>query len=189
MFINSLKSHHGNEISSPCFTSHSPGWDKTLMTRPTMQTVDIGKLFAVDEMMISSQILLCYHTTGKKFLKITDIAARGKTGTNSVSNLSDQSETSAIRRPQTNAHSENRQFSLQIMFSSSPFNSVTVCYFPSRFAHIYLCGINYQRLRPNCCKSNSFGDTDVINWDNACRGPNGTSTRSRSLHEPSIHSG
>ena len=46
--------------------------------------------------------------------------------------------------PQTNALGENRQFSLQIMFTSCPFNSATVRYFPSKFAHMHLWGIHYQ---------------------------------------------
>ena len=91
--------------------------------------------------------------------------------------------------PLTNALGENRQFSLQIMFISCPFNSAIVWYVSSKFAHMYLCGIHYQRLWPNCCKCDSFGDIDAINWDNPCRGPNGTSAWPRSLHEPWIHCG
>ena len=88
-----------------------------------------------------------------------------------------------------NTLGENRQFSLQIMFTSCHFNSVIVWYFPSKFAHMYLCGIHYQLLWSNCNKVNSFKDVDAINWDNACRGPDGTSAWPRSLHEPSIHLG
>ena len=55
--------------------------------------------------------------------------------------------------------------------------------------YIYLCGIHYQWLWPNCCKCNSLGDIDAINWDNACRGPNRTSAWPRNLHQPSIHRG
>ena len=58
--------------------------------------------------------------------------------------------------PLTNALCENRQFSLQIMFTSCPFNSSIVRYFLSKLEHMYLCGIHYQRLWPNCCKCDSF---------------------------------
>ena len=90
--------------------------------------------------------------------------------------------------PLTNALGENRQFFLQIMFTSCHLNSAIVQYLLSKFAHMYLFGINYQWLWRNCCKSN-FGDIDAINLDNACCGPNGTSAWPRSLHEPSIHRG
>ena len=90
--------------------------------------------------------------------------------------------------PLTNAFGENSQFSLQIMFTSRHFNSAIIRYFP-KFAHMYLCGIHYQWLWPSCCKFNSFGDIDTVNWDNGCRGPNGTSAWPRSRHEPSIHHG
>ena len=91
--------------------------------------------------------------------------------------------------PLTNTLGENRQFSLQIRFTSCPFNSGLIQYFLSKFAHMHLCGIHYQWLWLNCCKGNSFGHMDAINWDNACRWPDGTSAWPRSLHEPSIHCG
>ena len=78
---------------------------------------------------------------------------------------------------------ENRQFSLQIIFSLCPFNSTIVRYFPSKCIHMYLCGIHHQRLWPNCCKDTSFGAIDAIRWDNACRGPNGSRAWPRSLLE------
>ena len=92
----------------------------------------------------------------------------------------------------TNALWENRQFSLQIMFILYPFNSAIVRYFPSKFASMHLCDIHYQWLWPNCCKCNSFGDIDAVNWDNACRGSDGTSAWPRSLHSvcwPAHHAG
>ena len=42
------------------------------------------------------------------------------------------------RIPQTNAFSENRQFFKQILFTSRPFNSAIVWYFPTKFADIYI---------------------------------------------------
>ena len=73
--------------------------------------------------------------------------------------------------PLTNTLGENRQFSLQIMFTSCPFNSTTIRYFLSKITHMYLCGIHYQRHWPNYYKGDSFGDIDAIKWDNTCRGP------------------
>ena len=66
--------------------------------------------------------------------------------------------------PLPDALSENRQLSLQIMLISYPFNLSIVWYFSWKFAHMYPCGIHYQWLWPNCCKSNCFGDTDAIIW-------------------------
>ena len=45
------------------------------------------------------------------------------------------------------------------------FNSAIVRYFPSIFAHMFLCRIRYQWLWPNCCKGNSFGDIKAINCE------------------------
>ena len=74
------------------------------------------------------------------------------------------------------------------MFNSCPFNLASVRYFPSTFAHMDLCGIHYQWLWLNCCKGSIFADIDAINWDTACRGPNGTSTWPRSLQAWTINS-
>ena len=91
--------------------------------------------------------------------------------------------------PLTNTLGENRQFSLQNMLTLCPFNSLIVWYFPSKFAHMHLCGIHYKLLWPNWWKSNSFGDIDAIIWDNARHGPYVTSAWPRNPHEPSIHHG
>ena len=80
-------------------------------------------------------------------------------------------------------------YSVKIVFISYPYNSAIIQYFSSKFAHMYLCGIHYQWLWPNCCKSNCFGDIDAMIWGNASCRPNGSSAWSRSLHKPSIHCG
>ena len=75
----------------------------------------------------------------------------------------------------TNALGENSQSSLQNMFTLYAFNSTIAPHFPSKFAHMYLCGMHYQWLWQHYCKGNSFGDIGAIMCDDACRGPYCTS--------------
>ena len=70
--------------------------------------------------------------------------------------------------PLANVLGENMQFYLQNMFTLRPFNSAILLYFTSKFAHMHLCGIHYQSLWPNCCKTSSAWDIEAINCDNAC---------------------
>ena len=60
--------------------------------------------------------------------------------------------------PLTNAHGENRQFSLQNMFYLCPFNSVVIQYFLSNFAHMHFCDMHHKWLGPNCCKCKTVSE-------------------------------
>ena len=72
------------------------------------------------------------------------------------------------------------------MFHLNPLNTVTIWYFPSKFTQSHLRDIHYQRLAPNCCKSNK--DVEAINWVNVCCGPYGTSMwpRRRMRHQSAV---
>ena len=74
---------------------------------------------------------------------------------------------SVVGIPLTNPLSENRQCSLQNMFSLCPFNSAIVWNFPSIFARMHLCAMHYQYLWLNFCKGNRFGDIKAVNCNNA----------------------
>ena len=60
--------------------------------------------------------------------------------------------------PLTNAHGENRQFSLQNMFYLCLFNSVVIQYFLSNFAHMHFCDMHHKWLGPNCCKCKTVSE-------------------------------
>ena len=62
-----------------------------------------------------------------------------------------------------NALGENQQFSLQIMFTSCPFNWAIVRYFPWKFAHMYSAAEIWspgRQMRP----MNSPGDPRSLHW-------------------------
>ena len=61
-------------------------------------------------------------------------------------------------------------------------NAAIIQYSQLKFAHIYLCGMDYKYFSPHCCKCNSFGCTAAIRCGNAYHGPHSDSVYSGSKH-------
>ena len=68
------------------------------------------------------------------------------------------------------------------MFNLRLCNAATIRYSQLKFWHMHLCGMNYKRFSPQCCKCYSFGCTAAIRCGNACQGPHRDSLYSGSEH-------
>ena len=68
------------------------------------------------------------------------------------------------------------------MFNLRLCNAATIRYSLLKFGHMHLCGINYKKFSPHCCKCNSLGCTAAIRCGSACHGPHNDSVYSGSEH-------